>query len=81
MRKSCSFCRIGQVNDDNTFLVDEKLDFGILGEKDISVVICKDSEEKYFLQTAITDGTDLFYKNTVINFCPVCGRKLEKETD
>ena len=67
----CRFCRGNE--DDYPSLIEDTIDFGRLGEQMISIVI---EEDKLYCQLEPGDGSVLFYKELKINYCPMCGRKL-----
>ena len=69
----CKFCK----NDYLTEICCEKVDFGILGNANLTL----DVNSEYLYANLIGNGYSQVNVELKmeINFCPMCGRKLESE--
>ena len=68
----CRFCRVNE--DEYSYLIEDPIDLGRLGEPMIFIDIHEGE-----LCCLLDDGGSgvLFDKKLKINYCPMCGRKLD----
>lgn len=69
----CEFCKSGDI----TEICKKSIDFGILGEVELTIDI---SENYIYANFVKLDNSDLNVElKKHISFCPICGRKLNGE--
>ena len=71
----CEYCKNAKTGNDLKSIVEVEYDCGILGRINISTEILRANDNPSLAISITTDGTSC-EKYVPINFCPMCGEKL-----